>query len=106
MMGQVADMLPHHFATRYGVSLATARRRVIAFGPTLEVGRFYDGTRRKIATTLNVRVRPGVIIYTAGEWNSVHLAAHPLFSQLAGGLHFITRPRECPTTLKKRCFVS
>jgi hypothetical protein len=68
--------------TRYGFSFATAQRRVVAFGPSAEFGTFYDGTRRKIAATLNVRVRPGVIIYTAGEWNSVHLPAGSFHTRL------------------------
>jgi hypothetical protein len=61
-------------STRYQFSLATAQRRKIAFGPLVELGTFYSGTRRRYATTLNLRLRPGVIIYTSGEWNSVHLA--------------------------------
>jgi hypothetical protein len=60
--------------TRYQFSAQTAQRRVVAFGPTYEIGNFYDGTRRRTAINLNVRVRPGVIIYTSGEWNHVDLA--------------------------------
>ena len=60
--------------TRYQFSLSTAQRRKVAFGPLVEVGTFYNGTRRRIASMLNLRLRPGVIIYTSGEWNSVHLA--------------------------------
>ncbi len=60
--------------TRYRLQVSTAQRRVIAFSPTLELGSFYDGTRTRVAAELNVRLRPGVIIYTSGEWNSVHLA--------------------------------
>jgi len=41
--------------------------------PTYEVGTFYDGTRRRIATDVNIRVRPGVIVYTSSEWNDVTL---------------------------------
>jgi hypothetical protein len=59
--------------TRYQFSMNTAQRRVVAFGPSLEVGGFYSGTRRRIAMNLNIRLRPGVIIYTSGEWNSVDL---------------------------------
>ena len=58
---------------RYRVQLSTAARRVIAVSPTYEFGTFYNGTRRRIATDVNVRVRPGVIIYTSGEWNEVKL---------------------------------
>jgi hypothetical protein len=59
--------------TRYQVSLSTAQRRKVAFGPLFEGGGFYDGTRERFAATLNLRLRPGIIIYTAGEWNNVHL---------------------------------
>jgi hypothetical protein len=60
--------------TRYQFSLSTAQRRKVAIGPLVELGTFYNGTRRRMATMLNLRLRPGVIIYTSGEWNSVHLA--------------------------------
>ncbi len=46
---------------------------MVAVGPTFEIGNFYNGTRRRIAIDFNVRVRPGVIIYTSAEWNSVEL---------------------------------
>jgi hypothetical protein len=59
--------------TRYQLSAQTAQRRVLAIGPTYEFGNFYDGTRSKTAINLNIRVRPGVIIYTTGEWNRVEL---------------------------------
>ncbi|MCC7418225.1 MAG: carbohydrate binding family 9 domain-containing protein [Acidobacteria bacterium] len=59
--------------TRYRLSANTAQRRVVAFGPTVEAGGFYNGTRRRFAMSFNVRLRPGVIIYTSGEWNSVDL---------------------------------
>ena len=60
--------------TRYQLSAQTAQRRMLAISPTYEVGNFYDGTRRRTALSVNVRVRPGVIIYTTGEWNQVDLA--------------------------------
>ena len=60
--------------TRYRFEFSTAQRRVVAVGPSVELGDFYNGTRRRLTANLNVRVRPGVIIYTSGEWNSVHLA--------------------------------
>lgn len=59
--------------TRYRFQATTAPRRVVALNQTYEFGSFYNGTRRRIATDLNLRVRPGVIIYTSGEWNSVVL---------------------------------
>jgi hypothetical protein len=58
---------------RYRFQIATAARRVIAVSPTYELGTFYDGTRRRIATDVNIRVRPGVIVYTSSEWNEVTL---------------------------------
>jgi hypothetical protein len=58
---------------RYRLQLNTAQRRVIAVSPTVEVGSFYNGTRRRLALDLNIRARPGVIVYTSGEWNSVRL---------------------------------
>ena len=60
--------------TRYQFSAQTAQRRVVALSPTYEFGSFYNGTRRRTAINFNVRVRPGVIIYTSGEWNRVELA--------------------------------
>jgi hypothetical protein len=58
---------------RYRLQLVTAARRVVAVAPTYEAGSFYDGTRRRIAMDVNVRLRPGVIIYTSGEWNQIDL---------------------------------
>jgi hypothetical protein len=59
--------------TRYRLQLTTAPRRVVALNQIYEVGGFYSGTRVRVATDLNVRVRPGVIIYTSAEWNRVEL---------------------------------
>jgi hypothetical protein len=59
--------------TRYRFAVATAPRRVVALNQIYELGGFYNGTRLRIATDLNVRVRPGVIIYTSAEWNRVEL---------------------------------
>ena len=47
---------------------------MLAISPTYEFGTFYDGTRRRTAINFNLRLRPGVIIYTTGEWNHVDLA--------------------------------
>lgn len=60
-------------ATRYQFQAQTADRRVVAVRPTVELGDFYSGTRRRLALDLTVRIRPGVIIYTTGEWNHVEL---------------------------------
>jgi Domain of unknown function (DUF5916) len=59
--------------TRYRFQAVTAPRRVVAVTQTVELGGFYNGTRTRVATDLNVRVRPGVIIYTSAEWNRVDL---------------------------------
>jgi hypothetical protein len=59
--------------TRYRFAVATAPRRVVALNQIYEFGGFYNGTRLRIATDVNVRVRPGVIIYTSAEWNRVEL---------------------------------
>ena len=58
---------------RYRFRVSTAARRVVALNQTYEFGGFYDGTRLRIATDLDVRVRTGVIIYTSAEWNRVEL---------------------------------
>jgi Domain of unknown function (DUF5916) len=58
---------------RYRLQLSTAQKRHVAVGPTLELGSFYNGTRRRVAMDVNFRVRPGLIIYTSAEWNSVDL---------------------------------
>jgi hypothetical protein len=59
--------------TRYRFQVATAPRRIVAVNQTYEFGGFYNGTRLRLATDLNVRVRPGVIVYTSAEWNRVEL---------------------------------
>jgi hypothetical protein len=59
--------------TRYRFQATTAPRRVVALNQIYEFGGFYNGTRLRVATDLNVRVRPGVIIYTSAEWNRVEL---------------------------------
>jgi uncharacterized protein DUF5916 len=60
--------------TRFQLTAQTAQRRTVAVNPTYEFGDFYDGTRRRFALNLNLRLRPGVIIYTTGEWNHVDLS--------------------------------
>ncbi|HEX7282970.1 MAG TPA: carbohydrate binding family 9 domain-containing protein [Vicinamibacterales bacterium] len=59
--------------TRYRAQAQTAARRVVAVNQTFEMGGFYNGTRTRVATDLNLRVRPGVIVYTSAEWNRVNL---------------------------------
>jgi hypothetical protein len=53
---------------------STANRRTLAVSTTLETGGFYSGTKRSATVNLTVRARPGVIVYTAAEWNRVDLA--------------------------------
>jgi hypothetical protein len=59
--------------TRYRFQVTTAPRRVVAVNQLYEFGGFYNGTRLRVASDLNVRLRPGVIIYTSAEWNRVEL---------------------------------
>jgi hypothetical protein len=59
--------------SRYRFQMTTAPRRIVALNQIYEFGGFYNGTRLRVATDLNVRVRPGVIIYTSAEWNRVEL---------------------------------
>jgi hypothetical protein len=58
---------------RYRVTGSTANRRLVAVSPTIEWGGFYSGTRRQVSVDVNVRARPGVIIYTSTEWNRIDL---------------------------------
>ncbi len=58
---------------RYRLTMSTAQRRKVAFGPTYEWGGFYNGSRRRVAADTNLRLRPGVIVYTSIEWNRVDL---------------------------------
>ena len=46
---------------------ATARKELC------DQQRHYAGMRLRVATDLNVRLRPGVIVYTSAEWNRVEL---------------------------------
>jgi hypothetical protein len=59
--------------TRVNVRGQTANRRVLALNGSYETGGFYSGTRQTISANLTVRARPGVIVYTTAEWNSVDL---------------------------------
>jgi hypothetical protein len=58
---------------RYRAQVATAQRRTVAVTPIYEFGSFYNGSRQRVALDLNLRLRPGVIIYTSTEWNHVDL---------------------------------
>ena len=57
----------------YRLQLTTAARRKVAWVPTIELGDFYSGTRTRLAMDLNLRLRPGLIIYTTTEYNHVDL---------------------------------
>ena len=59
---------------RYRVQGSTASRRVVSVAPAVEWGGFYSGTRLRVASDLNIRARPGLIVYLSGEWNRVRLA--------------------------------
>jgi hypothetical protein len=58
---------------RYRVNASTANRRVIAVAPAIEWGGFYGGSRRQVNFDAVLRLRPGVIMYLANEWNTVRL---------------------------------
>jgi hypothetical protein len=60
--------------TRYRIQGSTASRRLVSVAPTIEWGGFYSGTRLRLASDLNIRARPGLIVYLSGEWNRVRLA--------------------------------
>ena len=59
--------------TRWRIRGQTANRRVLALNWRYEDGDFYSGTRRQTTMTLNVRMRPGYMVYLTGEWNDVRL---------------------------------
>lgn len=59
---------------RYRFQFSMAQRRKVALAPTVEMGDFYSGTRTRLALDMNIRVRPGIIIYTSSEYNKVDLA--------------------------------
>jgi hypothetical protein len=60
--------------SRVWVRGQTANRRVLALNGRYEAGDYYSGTRRQTVIGLNVRLRPGYIVYTNAEWNDVRLA--------------------------------
>ncbi|MDH4065373.1 MAG: carbohydrate binding family 9 domain-containing protein [Acidobacteriota bacterium] len=63
----------YHFV-RYGVSLNTANRRIVALRPRLEWGTFFSGTRNEYELGVDIRPRPGVRVNTSYEYNAVDLA--------------------------------
>jgi hypothetical protein len=60
--------------SRFWVRGQTANRRVLALNLRYEAGDFYSGTRTQRSAGLNVRIRPGYIVYMNAEWNDVVLA--------------------------------
>jgi hypothetical protein len=62
----------YHF-TRVNVRGQTANRRVLALTGSVETGGFYAGRRQTVSMGLTVRARPGVIVYSTAEWNSIDL---------------------------------
>jgi Domain of unknown function (DUF5916) len=59
--------------TRFNLRGQTANRRKLAVNGSIETGGFYSGSRRELVLNVTVRARPGVIVYTTGEWNSIQL---------------------------------
>jgi hypothetical protein len=60
--------------TRFWIRGQSANRRTLALSGRYEDGDYYSGTRRQIVAGINVRIRPGYIVYTNAEWNDVRLA--------------------------------
>ncbi|MBI4885479.1 MAG: carbohydrate binding family 9 domain-containing protein [Acidobacteria bacterium] len=60
--------------SRFRINGRTAERRMLSINGRVETGEFYSGTRTQRQMNLNVRMRPGLIMYLTGEWNSVRLA--------------------------------
>jgi hypothetical protein len=67
---------------RYRFTARTAERRLVSISPTIEWGTFYSGTRQQVATNIAVRVRPGIILYLAHEWNRIDLPEGRLRTQV------------------------
>jgi hypothetical protein len=47
---------------------------MISVQPSVEFGPFYSGQRQEYSLNLNVRVRPGLILYNTFQYNKVNLA--------------------------------
>ena len=58
---------------RYRVSGNTSSRRKVGLFSSTAFGSFYSGTRREATVGINQRLRPGLIISTAYDWNRVEL---------------------------------
>ncbi len=60
--------------SRFRINGRTAERRMLSINGRYETGQFYSGTRTQRQMNLNVRLRPGLLVYLTGEWNSLKLA--------------------------------
>jgi len=60
--------------SRFRINGRTAERRMLSINGRVETGQFYSGTRTQRQMNLNVRLRPGHMMYLTGEWNSLKLA--------------------------------
>jgi hypothetical protein len=60
--------------SRFRINGRTAERRMLSINGRYETGQFYSGTRTQRQMNLNVRLRPGLIVYVTGEWNRLKLA--------------------------------
>jgi hypothetical protein len=63
-----------YYFNRYGISVNTANRRVVALRPRAEWGTFFSGNRQEYELGIDVRPRPGVRINMSYEYNDVDLA--------------------------------
>jgi hypothetical protein len=71
--GIVLPLGAQYTYTRVALRGQTANRRVLAINGRYETGGFYSGDRRQVVAQLNVRARPGYLVYLNGEWNQVNL---------------------------------
>ena len=71
--GIVLPLGAEYTYTRFAFRGQTANRRVLAVNGRYETGGFYSGDRRQVVAQLNVRARPGYMVYLNGEWNQVNL---------------------------------
>jgi hypothetical protein len=60
----------------------TANRRVLALNLRYEAGDYYSGSRTQRSAGLNVRIRPGYIVYMNAEWNDIDLVEGRFSSNL------------------------
>jgi Domain of unknown function (DUF5916) len=69
------ELLGREFTfTRYEISMNTAARRTISVSPSVEWGPFYSGTRQSYNLNLNLRIRPGLLMYNTFQYNKINLA--------------------------------